>query len=109
MHRPFAPASEQSASLWHAAPGLLNVQSPAGAGIAHCASLGRWFTGTRPPLLEPDPPEDPPELPPPDPPELEDLAPSEPASFDAAVEPPHAHAVTSRMPTPSPRPTGLVI
>src|ERR1017187_4646955 len=100
--RPFGPASEQSASLWHEAPGLLNEQSPAGAVVMHCASLGRWLTGPRPPLLlDPLPDPEPLELPPDDPPELDELAPSVPASVDTAVAPPHAHAATTTPPTPS--------
>ncbi len=63
--RPLSPASAQSESVVHMKPGppLLppKVQVPAGGVVEHCASFGRWFTGTRPPLeLPPELLEEPP-------------------------------------------------
>ncbi len=54
--RPSVPAVHCE-SVEHAAmPPFLMVQSPAGAGCEHSASLVRWLSGTRPPSVPLDVP-----------------------------------------------------
>jgi hypothetical protein len=125
MQRPLAPASAHWASLEQIPPPPLlppKLQPPGGGVGEHLPSVGRWFTGTRPPpelLEEPPllelPPEDPPlplpllepppeELEPPLdapldelPPELEELLPpsAPPSPGETKTVPPQAQREVS--------------
>jgi hypothetical protein len=69
VQRPFVPVVHWSSWVQPVGSWPPNVQSPGAGVVWHCASLGRWLTGTSPPppLDELDPPLDPPlelELPP---------------------------------------------
>jgi len=97
MHRPLAPASAHCASLLQmpGPPLPPKLQPPGGGVVEHCASFGRWLTGTRSPPLEL--PEEPPplELPPEDAPPLLLL---EEAPPPEEVEPPLLDAPLLELP-----------